>query len=144
MSVVCIIMRKKKAPIYKLFHRKATKTQQIFFAITDMWEKPAEIFYCATRTSTLACIRNKFANLGSFAKISVPVGSIIPCTNTINLELSIHRGDDYKKTIIPLFVDIAFSSFTVYLVWCWEMSYWLIELKHTLCCCEIIERKASA
>ena len=40
------------------------------FAITDTQEKPADLYYCTTRTST------NFANLGSFAKVAVSVESI--------------------------------------------------------------------
>ena len=48
------------------------------FAITDMREKPADLFRCTTRASALApaiILQTK----GSFAKVLVPVESIIPC-----------------------------------------------------------------
>ena len=42
------------------------------FDITDMRQKPVDFFYCTARASTLSS-RNNFANLGFFAKVSVPV-----------------------------------------------------------------------
>ena len=46
-------------------HPKCSK-----FAITDMRQKLVDFFYCNPL--------NNFANLGSFAKVSVPVRTIIP------------------------------------------------------------------
>ena len=66
-----------KAPIYKLFCSKASKTEQTCgYRHTG---KTRKLFWCH-RT----CIDN-FANLDSFAKFSVPVGSIISCSNTEEL-----------------------------------------------------------
>ena len=42
-----------------------------------MRQKSVDIFYCTAWASTLVP-RNNFANLGSFATVSVPVQSIIP------------------------------------------------------------------
>ena len=73
-----IRLGQKKAPIYKLPRSKAPKTQQICH------HRHARLFlehfYGMTWASTLA-LENNFANLGSFAKVSVPVRSIIPCYN---------------------------------------------------------------
>ena len=55
--------------------QKATKSSK--FAITDYKKKPGHLFYCTTQASTLAPAII-FANLGSFAKGSVPVETIIP------------------------------------------------------------------
>ena len=69
-SSIYIIMRKEKAPIYKLSRRKAPKTQQICH------------YKHATKTSRLFLLydmgigfnsRNNFSNLGSFAKVSAPL-----------------------------------------------------------------------
>ena len=46
-------------------------------AVTDIREKPVNFFNDTARALDL-CSRNNFANLGSFAKVSVPVQSIIP------------------------------------------------------------------
>ena len=49
------------------------------FAITDMRQKPVDIFLLYY-TSVGFNFRNKFANLGSFATVSVPLHFIIPVT----------------------------------------------------------------
>ena len=48
-------------------------------AVTDIREKQVDFFNDTARVSALASALI-FANFGSFAKVSVPVGSIIPCT----------------------------------------------------------------
>ena len=48
------------------------------FDITDMREKPAD-FFLLYDTGIDFSSHNNFFNLGSFAKVSVPVGSIAPC-----------------------------------------------------------------
>ena len=53
------------------------------FAITDMREKPAFVFLVYD-TGVDFSARNNFSNSGSFAKVSIPVGSIIPCFNHCN------------------------------------------------------------
>ena len=63
-------MYKQKAPIYKLLRSKAPKYRK--FRLTDIFE-----------TNVDFSSRSNFANLGSFAKVSVPVESIIPCKNAI-------------------------------------------------------------
>ena len=69
-----------KAPIYKLSRRKSPKTQQIFY------------YRHATKTSELLLWHDmsadfishyNFANLGSFAKVSVSVEFIISCYNIL-------------------------------------------------------------
>ena len=45
-------MRKGKAPIYKLSHRKHPELSK--FANTDMQETQWTFFYCTTRASTLS------------------------------------------------------------------------------------------
>ena len=71
-----INLRQVKARIYKLSRRKAPKTQQVCH------------YSHATKTSGLILLYdtgagfisgNNFANLGSFAKVSVPSMFIIPC-----------------------------------------------------------------
>ena len=57
----------RKAPIYMLSRSKAPKTQQI--VVTNMREKTVDLAGLDFRP------RNNFANLGSFAKVSVPVQS---------------------------------------------------------------------
>ena len=59
-----------KALNYKLSHSK--------LAITDMREKPSVFFFC---TAVGFCSRNNFANLGSFATVSVPIHLITPWFN---------------------------------------------------------------
>ena len=59
--------------IYKLSRSKAPKTQQ--FCHYRHARKTSGLFLLYDVNS-----RNNFANLGSFAKVSIPVGSIIPCT----------------------------------------------------------------
>ena len=60
-----------KAPIYKLFRSNALKTQQTCG------------YRHARKTSRLFLLdfrfHSNFPNLGSFANVSVPVGSITPC-----------------------------------------------------------------
>ena len=59
----------RKTPIYKISRSKAPKTQQT--CVTDIQEKSVDFFNDFVP-------RNNFANLAFFAKVSVPVGSIIP------------------------------------------------------------------
>ena len=73
-------MLKHKAPIYKLSRGKVPKHSK--FTVTDIRENQWTFFYGADFSS-----RNNFSNLGSFAKVFVPVKSIIPC---INKHISIH------------------------------------------------------
>ena len=47
-------------------------------AFTDIQEKPVDFFNNTARVSALVP-KIIFASLGSFAKVSVPVGSVIPC-----------------------------------------------------------------
>ena len=71
-----IIMHKEKASIYRLSRGKVTK-KNTKFAITDMREKLA-FFFLFYDMGVDFSSRNNFANSGSFANVSVSVGSIIP------------------------------------------------------------------
>ena len=62
-----IIYVSKKALIYMLSCSKSPKCSK--FGVRDMQEKPVDFFYSS---------RNNVSNLGSFAKVFVPVESIIP------------------------------------------------------------------
>ena len=59
-----------KAPICKLSRSKAPKRRKL--AVTDIRQKPVDIFNNTTRARTLA-LAIIFQNSGSFAKVSVPV-----------------------------------------------------------------------
>ena len=65
-----------KSRIYKLSGSKAPKTQYTVFRVTDIREKPVNFFCCITRDFSS---HNNFANLGSFAQVSIPVQSRILC-----------------------------------------------------------------
>ena len=67
---------KEKVPIYKLSRSQAPKTPQICIT-TDMQKKNQWTFLLYNAAVDFSS-RNNFANLGSFAKISVPVQTIIP------------------------------------------------------------------
>ena len=65
---------KKKAPIHKLSRSKAPKTQQIYhYRHTRKISGPFSLYGTGFDFSS----RNNFAMLGSFAKVSVPVETII-------------------------------------------------------------------
>ena len=63
-----------KELIYKLSRSKTLKTQQICYYRHA--KKP--VIFLLYNTSVNFNARNNFANLGSFAKVSVPVQSVIP------------------------------------------------------------------
>ena len=63
-----------KALIYKLSRSKAPKTQQIYNYRHARKNSGSCLLY---DTGAAFSSRNNFANLGSFADVSVPVGSII-------------------------------------------------------------------
>ena len=65
----------KKAPIYKLSRSKAPTTQQICHY--KHARKTTRLFYCTTGALIFSSYNN-LANLSSFAKVSVPVQSVIP------------------------------------------------------------------
>ena len=66
------------ARIYKLSSSKAPKTQQICqYSHGRKASGPFLLYDTGVGFSS----HNNFANLGSFAKVSVPVGSIIPWSN---------------------------------------------------------------
>ena len=68
-------MRKEKAPMCKLSRSKANKTQQIcYYRPARETSGPFLLYDASVNFSS----RNNFANLGCLAKVSVPVGSIIP------------------------------------------------------------------
>ena len=70
-------MRKEKAPINMSSCSKASKTQQI--SHYRHGKKSVKLFLLCD-TGVNFCSRNNFADLGSFAKVFVPVESIIPCS----------------------------------------------------------------
>ena len=76
-SITYIIMRKEKAPIYKSSRSKVSKTQQICHY---RYVRKTSGLFLLRDMGAGSSSRNYFANLGSFAKVSVPVGSIIPCS----------------------------------------------------------------
>ena len=65
------------------------------FTITDMREKPADLFYCTAQASTFAP-RNNFADLGSFAKVFVFCG-------TCNFLVS-YRYKGHHSKHVPVFI----------------------------------------
>ena len=75
-SVIHIAMHENKAPIYKLSHSNTPNYSK--FRLTDIRENRCTFLWC--RTGVDISSRNNFANLGSFAKVSVPLESIIPYT----------------------------------------------------------------
>ena len=64
-----------KAPIYKLFCSKAPKTQQICYC---RHARKTSGFFLLLSTGIDSISFNNFANIGSFAKVSIPGQSIIP------------------------------------------------------------------
>ena len=66
-------MCKEKAPIYKLSRSKAHKIQQICH-----YRHTRKTSGFLHDTDINFSSRNNFSDLGPFAKVSVPVGSIIP------------------------------------------------------------------
>ena len=64
-------MRKEKAPVSKLSRSKALKTQQIFH------------YRHARKTSILVLLYVDSANSDFFARVFVPVETIIPCSSQI-------------------------------------------------------------
>ena len=67
-------MRKKKHPFTS--NPAAKRLKHSKFAITDMREKPADLFCCTTRASTLAPTIILLTRV--FANVFIPVKSIIP------------------------------------------------------------------
>ena len=67
-----------KTPIYKLSRSKAPETQQICHYRYERKTSELSLLY---DTSVYFSSHNSFVNLGSLAKVSVPVGSIIPRAN---------------------------------------------------------------
>ena len=69
-------MCKEKASIYYSFCSKAPKTQQIC-----QYRKVIKTIglFLLHGAGVGLCSRNNFSNPGSFARVSVPVGSIIAC-----------------------------------------------------------------
>ena len=63
-----------KAPIYMLPGSKAPKCSKL--GVTKIREKPVDFYYGTARGVGFSS-RNNFTNLGSLAKVSVPVESII-------------------------------------------------------------------
>ena len=63
-----------KTPIYKLSAAKHSKNHKL--AVVDIRQKPVEFFTDTARAPTLAPAI--ICELGSFAKASIPVRSIIP------------------------------------------------------------------
>ena len=68
-----ITMHTQKAPIYTLSHSKVPKHNK--FSITNMQENPVDFIWHRKGIDYNFC--NNFANLGSFARVSVSVESII-------------------------------------------------------------------
>ena len=66
-----------KAPIYELSHRKAPKMQQICHYRHATKTTGLFLLY---DTSVVFNSLNNFANLISFAKVSIPLQFIIPCS----------------------------------------------------------------
>ena len=66
---------RKKSPFTSYSAAKHPKHSK--FAITDMREKPVDLFF-SHDTGVDFSSRNNFANSGSFAKVSFPVESLIP------------------------------------------------------------------
>ena len=78
-SQLYIIIRKDTAPIYKLSHSKAPKTQLIcHYRHTRKTSRP----FSLCDTGIYLSSRNNF-----FANVSIPLGSIIPCWHTSSYEL---------------------------------------------------------
>ena len=80
-SIIYIIMHKEKAPIYRLSHSKTPKTPKMCHY--NHSRKISVLFWLYDTVVDLSS-RNNFSNSGSFAKVSIPVGSIIPCFNHCN------------------------------------------------------------
>ena len=74
-SIIYIMMCKEKAPIYKSSRSKAPKIQQI---CDYRHVRKTIVLFLLHNMGVGFSSRNDFANLRSFAKVSVPVGSIIP------------------------------------------------------------------
>ena len=73
--IIYFTMHKQKTLIYKLSHSKASKHGK--FRSADIYEKNQWTFlWCRTGIDFNSC--NNLANKGFFAKVSVPVESIIP------------------------------------------------------------------
>ena len=70
----------KKHPFTSYLAEKHPKRSK--FAITDMRQKPVNLFLLYV-TSVGFNSRNNFVNLGSFAKVSVPLKFIIPWTKSL-------------------------------------------------------------
>ena len=64
-------MQKQKAPIYMLSRSKAPKHSKC--RLTDIREKPMDLF---NHTGVVFSSHNNFTNIGSFAKVSIPVKSV--------------------------------------------------------------------
>ena len=73
-----MIVHKQKTPIYKLSHSKTPKTQQICHY---RQARKTSILFLVYDTGADFSSRNNFSNSGSFAKVSIPLRSIIPCFN---------------------------------------------------------------
>ena len=71
------IYARKKHPFAS--YAAANHAKHSKFTITDIREKPVD-FFSLYDTGVDFISRNNFSNLGSFAKVSILVGSIIPCT----------------------------------------------------------------
>ena len=85
------------------------------FAITDIREKPVNLFYCSTRAST-------FANSGSCAKVSVPVHIYNSLSCWLLLLTASERGAQLsllgsKILYISISLYVRFFSINVTNVW---------------------------
>ena len=80
-TIICIVMRKQKAPFSMLSRSKPPKSSK--FKRTNIREKPVD-FYLWYRTGVEIISGNNFSSSSSFAEVSVPVQSITPWITILN------------------------------------------------------------
>ena len=90
-----------------LYRIKAPKCNK--FSYTSMWEKPVH-FFSSLRTGVDFSSQNNFTNLVSFAKISVPVGSIIPW-----IDIPSHHHRLTTLLSLTVFLHSMLSHWIVYI-----------------------------
>ena len=113
--------------------QQSTQTQQICHY--RYARKPVNVFLWYNTNVDFIC-RNNFANLGSFAKVSIPVQSIIPwsknwLSGSCDTPLSIHRHIAYfyynYKYICTWFTFDKDREQTLM----WQFLYWTHKISNT-------------
>ena len=110
-----------KSAHLQVIPQQAPKTQQIcHYRHAGKTSELLLLYNTGVDSST----RNNLANLGSFAKVSVPVHSIIPCSHStaanglVRPNLILHL----KRKILHCSIDFALKSQTILFIKCFSFA----------------------